>query len=80
MYVTKGSGCAINVHAGGRSRFDGISISARPRNGVVTTRSVGVAYRPKPGFTGNDVFVFAVKGQFASGEGAAVIRVSVTVQ
>jgi hypothetical protein len=80
MHVTKGSSCSINVHAGGRSSFTGISISARPRNGVAGTRSVGVSYRPKPGFAGNDAFTFAVSGQFASGTGTAVIRVNVTVQ
>jgi hypothetical protein len=80
MYVTRGSACSINVHAGGRSRFDGISILARPQNGTVGTRSVGVTYRPKPGFAGQDSFVFAVMGQFAGGAGKATIRVSVKVQ
>jgi hypothetical protein len=80
MHVTKGSSCSIIVHAGGRSSFSGISISTRPRNGEAGTRSVGVSYRPKPGFVGNDTFTFAVSGQFASGTGTAIIRVNVTVE
>jgi hypothetical protein len=80
MHITRGSACFINVQAGGRSRFESIAISARPRNGVVATRSVGVSYRPKPGFIGNDVFAFSVRGQLAGGTGTATVRVTVTVQ
>ena len=80
MSVPKGSRCSINVHAGGRSRFDRMSIVSPPRNGIAVTRSVGVGYQPKPGFTGDDAFTFAVTGQFAQGAGTATVRVKVTVQ
>jgi hypothetical protein len=80
MSVPKGRRCSINIHAGGRSRFDRISIVTPPRNGTAVTRSIGVGYQPRPGFTGDDAFTFAVNGQFAQGAGTATVRVKVTVQ
>jgi hypothetical protein len=80
MVADSGKSCGIIVRAGSHSRYDGVNVRVPPRHGTVSSRAgVGVTYRSRPGFKGEDTFVFSVTGQMWSGTGTATIRVAVTV-
>jgi Bacterial Ig domain len=80
MTVSSGKSCGINLRAAGESRFDSVSVSARPKHGTVSPRAGGgVTYRAAAGYKGEDSFVFTVTGQMHTGSGTATIRISVNV-
>ena len=62
MQVGSGKRCSVTLHAGGRSVFSGVAISAQARNGTVRAGSSGVTYQSKPGYKGADAFAFTVTG------------------
>ena len=65
----------------GAARVDTLTITTNPQHGVVTPRGrTGVAYRPLPGFRGEDAFWFSFDGRSNQNPGAAVVRVGVTVK
>jgi hypothetical protein len=81
MYASPGRSCGVVVHAGGRSRFDSISVVAPPQHGTLVSRiGVGVTYRSQPAFKGEDSFTYAVTGRFTGGSGTATTRIKVIVQ
>jgi Big-like domain-containing protein len=80
MQAPSGKSCGAIVHAAGQSRFDSVRVTVPPANGTAVSRQgVGVTYRSKPGFKGQDSFTFTVTGRMRRGEGTATIRMNVTV-
>ena len=83
MQVGSGKRCAVILHAGARSTFSGVAISAPARNGTVGAGSSGASYQSKPGYKGVDSFAFTLTGAGAftnGGSGKTTVQVSVTVQ
>ena len=62
MQVGSGKRCSVALHAGARSAFSGVAISAPARNGTVRAGSSGATYQSKPGYKGADAFAFTVTG------------------
>ena len=80
LQVGSGKGCSVLLHAGARSTFSGIAISAPARNGTAHAGSSAVSYRSKPGYKGADTFAFTVTGADTRGSGKFTVQVGVTVQ
>jgi hypothetical protein len=81
MSVTSGRACGIIIRASARSNLREIRTVTAPRHGTLTSRSgVGVTYRSRSGYKGQDFFAHAVTGDMYSGSGTATIRVAVTVK
>ncbi len=80
MQVGSGRLCSVLLHAGARSTFSGVAISAPARNGTVHARSSGAGYQSKPGYKGADSFAFTLAGTNSRGSGKTTVQVSVTVQ
>ena len=77
--VRAGMACTIAVRAG-TFAVDEFRITSDPKNGVLMPRGrTGVVYRPHPGFKGEDVFAFNLRGKSASYAGTSIVRVRVTV-
>jgi hypothetical protein len=80
MQVGSGRRCGVLLHAGARSIFSGVAISAPARNGTVRAGSSGATYQSKPGYKGADSFAFTLAGTSPRGSGKSTVQVSVTVQ
>ena len=82
MQVGSGKRCSVALHAGARSAYSGVAISAPARNGTVRAGSSGATYQSKPGYKGADAFAFTVTGTgpFTNGLGKSTVQVSVTAQ
>lgn len=79
--IVSGEPCRISLLAGGQSRYESLRIVTRPRGGsVVADGRTGVVYRPRPGFAGEDRFIFAVTGTSSIGSGTSELYVDVTVE
>ncbi|HEY8268939.1 MAG TPA: hypothetical protein VIG34_09790 [Xanthobacteraceae bacterium] len=79
--ITGGTRCPIAVRIGEKSTARSNRISSPPANGMVrTSGAAGVLYQPKAGFTGKDVFAFAVCGSGGGRSGCSTVRVRVTIQ
>lgn len=79
--IIGGTRCPITVRLGAKSKAQSNRITNPPTNGTVrTSGAAGVLYQPKAGFTGKDVFAFAVCGSGGGRSGCSTVRVRVTVQ
>jgi hypothetical protein len=68
MTVKQGSVCVSNINPHPGSRFMGMRVVQRPRHGMAgNSGTTGVAYKPRPGFVGNDTFVTRVTGAGPNG-------------
>ena len=80
---TDGSVCISNFKLAKTSRYSSLSIASKPSHGWAGRSGVdSLAYRPDPGFKGEDAFIVDVQGHGKGkpGEGTAVIRVYVRVE
>jgi len=81
MLVPHDGRCWMSLHAGARSTFSAVSISAPARNGTAHAEGAGrIIYRSRRGYRGDDSFSFTVSGSGARGPGKTTVRVAVTVQ
>jgi hypothetical protein len=81
MAARSGEPCSISGVTGGMSTISSVEVSAPPRNGTATVgQGYAVWYRSQPGFTGADVFEFAMSGTTEGRPGTSTVRVQVTVQ
>jgi hypothetical protein len=80
MQVGSGRPCSFTLHAGARSAFSGVAISAPARNGSARMAYSGPTYQSKPGYRGADSFAFTVTGSNWSRLVKSTVQVSVTVQ
>ena len=78
---TDGAMCRTSVsRVWNTSEVHSVNIASPPRNGNASAAGRGVSYRPRPGFKGEDSFVFAIVGRKAGSAERGTIRVYVTVR
>jgi hypothetical protein len=78
---TDGAVCRTSVsRVWNTSEVKSVNIASAPRNGTASASGRSVTYRPRPGFKGDDSFVFAIVGRKAGGAQRATVRVSVAVR
>ena len=80
MSVKNGTACAIWSRVS-NTFVDSLDIEVAPRHGTLRTRGLsGVIYRPEPGYSGGDAFVF-VRRELAQPRGRqSRVRVQVSVE
>lgn len=82
MTVKSGSVCVSNIKPREGSRFVGMRVTRQPRHGTAgNSGTTGVAYKPRPGFVGQDTFVATVSGMGTArvrGRSNIVYHVTVT--
>ena len=81
MTVKSGSVCVSNINPREGSRFVGMRVTRKPRHGTAgNSGTTGVAYKPRPGFVGQDTFVATISGSGTAGRiGRSNITYRVTV-
>jgi hypothetical protein len=81
MTVKQGTVCVSNINPRAGSRFVGMRVTRKPRHGTAgNSGTTGVAYKPRPGFVGQDMFVATVSGSGTMGRvGRSNITFHVTV-
>ncbi len=78
---TDGAVCSTSPsRMGGTSEVHSVNIAAPARHGTASISGRTVLYRPKPGFKGQDQFVFAIIGNKNGSPQRATMRVTVTVR
>lgn len=76
MTVRQGSVCVSNIKPREGSQFVAMRVTRKPRHGTAgNSGTTGVAYKPRPGFVGQDTFVATISG---SGTARRVGRSNVT--
>jgi hypothetical protein len=80
-YTTlNGGSCRVRVdRTSGTTEIRSVTVAAAARNGSTTASGLGVVYRPRAGFKGEDSFLFALNGRRAGVATHATVRVNVTV-
>jgi hypothetical protein len=80
MTVSHGSPCAIWIKAENTS-LDELKVTSLPQHGTISLRGrTGVIYRPYREFTGEDFFLFTLRGSSAMRDKASLVRVRVSVK
>jgi len=77
MRVTSGDPCGYRMQS--LSPVHTYAIAQRPSHGTATVEGSRIRYRSRPGFVGNDTFIYALHGHTATGNIPAVWRVRVHV-
>jgi hypothetical protein len=78
---TTGTPCQIAVNrVFGTGELHTIRIVEAPHHGAAFLTGFNVGYRPRPGFKGEDSFVFLVAGRDSGKPRTGTVRVRVTVQ
>lgn len=77
MRVTSGDPCGYRMQS--LSPVHIYAIAQRPSHGTATVEGSRIRYRSRPGFVGNDTFIYALHGHTATGNIPAVWRVRVHV-
>jgi hypothetical protein len=78
---TDGAACRTWAsRMGGTSEVHSVNIASPASHGTASVSGRTVTYRPRPGFKGEDSFVFALVGQKDGRAERATIRVSVAVR
>src|ERR1700688_4307348 len=66
--AASGESCAVTAdRTGSKTVIKSVRIVSPPRNGSASAGAIGVTYRSKPGFKGNDSFTFAIFGDGSAG-------------
>ena len=78
---TDGAVCRTSVsRVWNTSEVHSVNIASPPRSGSASAAGRSVTYRPRPGFKGEDSFVFAIVGRKAGSPQRGTVRVNVTVR
>ena len=79
IFTGSGEPCGWTFNTSATTVFEGLTISAQPRNGRATMNGAfGFLYQSKPGFKGQDSFTLVIRGRSNAGPGSSTIRVNVT--
>ena len=81
-WTTDGSPCVSNFRLAPTSRYRSLTIDSKPSHGFAGRSGVdSIAYRPNPGFKGDDIFTVRIEGhgKGAPGEGTAFVQIHVHV-
>ena len=73
---TTGQGFRVNQ----RNTFHGMKITARPSHGTATASGHLIKYQSRPGYVGNDTFVFTIYGTQSGAPRVASVQVNVSVE
>lgn len=79
MNADSGQPCKIRVWSGIGSDFRSVTTLRAPSQGAVTGGGSDMFYRSRPGFSGTDSFVIAIKGTKFGAERTTELTVNVTV-
>lgn len=79
MSVQSGKRCSIVFRSSGPTESH--SIAQAPKNGTLSVGSIGrLTYRSRPGFVGNDSFVYVRRGRdMQNNPSVRTVRIAVTV-
>jgi hypothetical protein len=82
LLAASGESCAVTTtRTGSKTVIKSVKITSPPKNGSASAGPIGVTYRSKPGFKGNDSFTFAVFGDGDAGTNVtATVQMSATIQ
>jgi hypothetical protein len=82
MHTSSGRVCTTGqgFRISSRNTFHGIKITTQPRNGEARASGHHVKYRSRPGYRGQDTFVFTVYGTQSGAPRVAPVQVNVVVE
>jgi len=82
LTAASGESCAVTEdRTGGKTVIKSVKVTSPPKNGSASPGPIGVTYRSKPGFKGNDSFIFTIFGDGNAGTNVtATIQITATIQ